>query len=154
MSIAFVIGRAGSGKTQRCFSRIVDALRGDPLGPPIYWILPRQATFVSERRLTCAAGLEGFCRARVLSFEQLGQEIFADCGGSAVPEVTAIGRQMILGHLLRRHASKLVFFKSIERQAGLAAELDATFDELERAGKTISDLAALLREPARSASLD
>ena len=154
MSVTFVIGRGGSGKTFRCFSRIVDSLRADPLGPPIFWIVPRQATFVTERRLTCAAGLEGFCRARVLSFDQLGQEIFAECGGSAVPEVTPIGRQMILGHLLRQHSSKLLFFKSTERQAGLAAELDATFDELERAGKTSADLAALLEGLSQSDPLD
>jgi ATP-dependent helicase/nuclease subunit B len=154
MSVTFVIGRAGSGKTERCFSRIIAALRDEPLGPPIFWILPRQATFVTERRLTCAAGLEGFCRARVLSFDQLGQEIFAACGGSAVPEVTVIGRQMILGHLLRRHSSRLLFFKSTERQAGLAAELDATFDELERAGKNAADLAALISDLSHCGPLD
>ncbi|HWE04984.1 MAG TPA: PD-(D/E)XK nuclease family protein [Tepidisphaeraceae bacterium] len=146
MPVTFVIGRGGSGKTERCFSQIVDALRADPLGGPIYWLLPRQATFTTERRLTCASGLSGFCRARVLSFEQLGTEIFDECGGSAVPQITVIGRQMILGHLLRAHAAELSFFKSVERQAGLAAELDRTFDEFERSGKTVADLSVVLDE--------
>ena len=92
--------------------------------------------------------------ARVLHFEQLGEEIFAECGGSAVPEITPIGRQMILGHLLRRHAPQLTFFRSVERQAGLAAELDATFDELERAGKTADDLALLMDDLGQAGSND
>ena len=66
MAVRMVIGRAGAGKTHRCFRAIVDALRADPLGPPIYWILPQQATFTAERQLTCASGLGGFCRARVV----------------------------------------------------------------------------------------
>ena len=108
MAIRLVIGRAGSGKTLRCFEGVVAALRADPLGPPVYWIVPKQSTFMTERRLACALGPDGktgwgFCRARVLSFETLGEEILAECGGAAVPEVTPLGRQMILGHLLRKH---------------------------------------------------
>src|SRR5690242_18811385 len=120
MSVRFVIGRAGTGKTHRCFCAIVDAVARDPLGPPIYWIVPKQATFMAERELTCASGLHGFCRVRVVSFELLGEEILADCGGGAVPQVTATGRQTVLGHLLRIHQEKLKFFTSVARQAGLA----------------------------------
>lgn len=100
MAVRIVIGRAGSGKTLRCFDGVVAALRADPLGPPVYWIVPKQATFMTERRLVCAVG--GFCRAKVLSFESLGEEILEECGGAAVPEITGLGRQMVLGHLLRK----------------------------------------------------
>src|SRR5579862_7692276 len=146
MAVSFVIGRGGSGKTRRCFSTIVDALRRDPLGPPIYWLLPRQATFEAERRLVCSSGLAGTCRARVVSFARFARDVRAECGGSAIPEITPLGRQMILGHLLRVHAKELVFFRGTDRQSGLAAELAATFDELERSGKTAADLGLLLDE--------
>ena len=146
MAVTFVIGRAGSGKTIRCFHRIVEAMRADPLGPPILWVVPKQATFVAERELTCAGGLGAFCRARVLSFEQLAVEVFEQCGGSAVPEVTPLGRQMILGHLLRKLQPRLNYFKSVARQAGLAAELDSTFSELERSGKDAGSLSELVAE--------
>src|SRR5436305_3205708 len=99
---------------------------------------------MTERRLTCASGLGGFCRARVLSFDTLGEEILEECGGAAVPEVTALGRQMILGRLLRKHQPRLRFFAQAARQTGLAAKLDATFAEFERNGRDSADLAALL----------
>src|SRR3954452_15461354 len=142
MALTFVIGRAGSGKTARVFGRIADAVRAESLGPPIIWLLPKQATFTAERELTCAVG--AFSRVRVVSFELLGRMIEADCGGSAVPEVTGLGRQMVLGHLLRRHQGQLGFFASVARRPGLAAELDATFAEFERSRKTTADLADLL----------
>lgn len=146
MAVSFVIGRAGSGKTHRCFTSIVDALREQPIGPPLFWLLPRQATFSAERELTCNGRLGGFLRARVLSFDQLGREIMRECGGAGIPEITPIGRQMILGYLLRRNAASLKFFKNSARQPGLAAKLDKTFGEFERCGKNAADLDLLMKE--------
>jgi ATP-dependent helicase/nuclease subunit B len=149
MAVRLVIGRAGSGKTRRCFEGAVAALRADPLGPPVYWIVPKQATFMTERQLTTASGLGGFCRARVLSFDTLGEEILEECGGAAIPEVTALGRQMILGHLLRKHQPQLRFFAQAARQSGLATKLDATFAEFERNGRDLADLGALVDDLSR-----
>ncbi|MBC8108094.1 MAG: helicase-exonuclease AddAB subunit AddB, partial [Anaerolineae bacterium] len=140
MSVRFIIGQAGTGKTKHCFDAIVRAALDAPLGPPIYWLLPKQATFTAERMLTCDSDLKAFSRARVVSFQQLGQEILSECGGIAIPEVTAIGRQMVLGRLLRKHRDDLKFFRSAAHQTGLAAELDSTFAEFERSGKSVSDL--------------
>jgi ATP-dependent helicase/nuclease subunit B len=154
MAVTFVIGRAGSGKTSRCFRAIVDAMRQDPIGPPIYWLLPKQATFTAERELTCASGLDAFCRARVVSFDEFGRDVFNDCGGSSIPEITPLGRQIILGHLLRQNRAKLRFFSKVARQPGLAAELDATFAELERSGKSATDLALLITELSESNAAD
>ena len=55
MPVRLVIGRAGTGKTKRCFDAVVAACRADPLGPSVYWIVPKQATFQTERWLTCAS---------------------------------------------------------------------------------------------------
>lgn len=150
MSIRFVIGRSGSGKTARCAGRIAEACRAEPLGRPILWIVPKQATFQAERQLVCTTGLRGFCRARVLSFDQLARDVQAECGGVAIPEISPLGRQMILGHLLRKHRPQLHYFSSVAGQTGLPGRLDATLAELERSGKTATDLTALLAELERN----
>jgi ATP-dependent helicase/nuclease subunit B len=124
----------------------VKAMRDEPLGAPIFWIVPKQATFSYERMLTTESGLGGFFRARVVSFDLLGRQILEECGGTAVPEITGYGRQMILGMLLRRNEGKLRFFSSVARQAGLAVKLDATFAELERSGRSAGDLAEIAAE--------
>jgi ATP-dependent helicase/nuclease subunit B len=150
MAVTFVIGRAGTGKTTRCFRRIVEATRADPFGPATLWIVPKQATFMAERQLACESGLGAFCRARVLSFDQLATEALADCGGCAGTQVTPLGRQMILGHLLRRLQPRLRYYRSSARQAGLAAEVDATFGEIERAGTRSGGMAVVLDELEQS----
>src|SRR3954468_13662645 len=112
MSVRFLIGRSGSGKSMRCFRAIVEMLKADPLGPVVYWIVPKQETFTAERELTCASGLDGFCRARVVSFELLGEDVLSECGGPAIPQITELGRQMVIGHLLRRNEKQLGYYAS------------------------------------------
>jgi ATP-dependent helicase/nuclease subunit B len=132
MPVRFIIGRAGSGKTRHCFQRIARMLADQPLGPPIFWLLPKQATFQAERKLTCRLG--GFTRVRVVSFDQIGKDILTDCGDVGIPQVTPLGRLMVVGHLLRTHQKQLKFYAASARHPGLAAELDSTFGEFERAG--------------------
>lgn len=152
MAVTFVIGRAGSGKTHHCFTSIVEAMRKDPLGPPIFWLLPRQATFNAERELTCSSGLGGFCRTRVLSFDQFGRWVNEECGGSTIPEITPLGRQMILGHLLRKLEPRLELFGGSARRIGLAAQLDRAFTELEQSGASGEEMAAVVAELDRASA--
>jgi ATP-dependent helicase/nuclease subunit B len=146
MAVRFILGRAGTGKTQWCFDRIVQAIREQPLGPAIYWIVPRQATFLAERQLACTGGLGGYFRVRILDFEDLATEILAECGGTALPEITDRGRRMILGHLLRQLKDKLQFFSSVAHQPGVAAELDGTFSEMERSGQEAAGIEQQLNQ--------
>lgn len=150
MAVRFVLGRAGTGKSRHCFDAIVKAMRADPLGPAIYWLLPKQATFSAERELVTDSGLTAFCRTRVLSFELLGEEVLAGCGGSAVPQISSIGRQMLIGHLLRSKQDELSFFRGVARQPGLAARLDATFAEFERCGNDPASVADVIGQISQS----
>jgi ATP-dependent helicase/nuclease subunit B len=145
MPVRFVIGRAGTGKSRHILDAIVSRCQLDPLGPAIYWILPKQATFTAERELACASGLPAVSRARVVSFEQLGRDILAECGGVSVPQVTALGRRMLIGHLLRQLREDLKFYRSVSHPTGLATQLDETFAEFERSGKGAEDLDAIAR---------
>jgi ATP-dependent helicase/nuclease subunit B len=142
MAVRFIIGRSGTGKTRHCLDRIVSLLKSSPLGSPIYFLVPKQATFQTERELTALQGLHGFTRVRIISFDWLGQEILESTCGAALPLISGAGRQMILGHLLRKHASELRFYRTSARQAGLASTLDRTFTEMEREGHLPQDILA------------
>ncbi len=130
MAVRFVIGRAGSGKTAHFLRQTIDACRRDPLGEPIIWLVPRQATFLIERELCCGE-LGGFFRVQVVSLELLCRQVLAEVGPNT-PEVSPLGRQMILFRLLRQHQDQLRFFQSVAGKPGLAAELSGTLDELNR----------------------
>jgi ATP-dependent helicase/nuclease subunit B len=140
MNVRFILGRAGTGKTNWCLREIVQACRAEPLGKPIFWLLPRQATFQAERQLACGPDLPGYFRCRVMSFEDLGRFVLDECGGSATAEISELGRRLIIGHVLRNLQPQLKFFKEVALQPGMAAELDATLAELDRCGVSAADL--------------
>ena len=144
MSLRFVLGRAGTGKSRLIADRIVDALQSDPLGPPLYLLVPAQATLLHERHYALNvlpdAGFTGYSRLRIVDFETLGNDLLAECGGAATTQITGLGRRLLLGHLLRTHQDHLAFFRGSARQPGLVQQLDRTFAELERAGLDPADL--------------
>lgn len=148
MGLRFVLGRARAGKTRHCAKQIVDLARAEPLGPPIYYVVPKQATFAAQRRLAMGSGLDGFCRVRVVSFERLADDVIAECGGDAIPAVTPRGRRMIIAHLLRQHSGRLRVYQRSAGRIGLADELDATFAEMESHGHDAYTLAELIQRLA------
>jgi ATP-dependent helicase/nuclease subunit B len=141
-AVQFILGRAGTGKTTLLVDHIADQCRRDPLGPPIYWLLPKQATFDAERLLTAKLG--GFARVHVVDFHRLGQAVLTSCGDIGMPEVTPAGRRMVIGLLLRRNRDRLTYYKASAHRSGLTAELDATFGEFERAGLDPEGLALVV----------
>ena len=151
MGVRFILGRASTGKTWHCLASIQLLLSDAPVGPPIFWILPRQATFQAERTLTARLG--AFTRVRVVSFEELGQQILDACGDVGIPELTPLGRRLIIAHLLRTHEKSLRFYGPSARRPGLAAELDATFGEFDRAGVDGPGLDHILNSPDLAPSL-
>ena len=141
MALRFVIGRAGTGKSRHCFASIVCALKERPLGEEILSLLPRQATFDAQRRLACGTELAGFAGVRVESFDELAAELMAECGGKAIPQISAIGRQMILGHLLRKNKDRLKYFSKVATYPSLAARLERALSEFDRCGSEPAKLA-------------
>lgn len=139
-SARFILGRAGSGKTRRILDEIAGMLGADPLGPPILVLVPDQATLLYEQQIAAASPTRGFARLSVITFRQLVELLLNEGGGAAIPEVTPLGRRILIGRLLRRLQPELQFYRSTARQPGLANQLDEAFAELEHSGKTPDDL--------------
>ncbi len=56
MSVRFIIGRSGSGKTESLLNEIREKLKADPGGNNIVYLVPEQMTFLSENRLATTPG--------------------------------------------------------------------------------------------------
>ena len=68
MELRFLLGPAGSGKTYRCVAGVREALRSGPVGLPLLFIAPKQATFQLERQVMADGTVGGFTRLEILSF--------------------------------------------------------------------------------------
>lgn len=130
MSLRFIIGRAGSGKTRACLDAIRAELTARPAGPPLIFLVPDQATFQTEYTLATTPGLKGFIRAQVLSFQRLAFRVLQEAGGVARPHIGDLGKRMLLRRLLEQRRDKIKIFRRSTSQPGFADTLARTLGEI------------------------
>jgi ATP-dependent helicase/nuclease subunit B len=132
MSIRYVIGRAGSGKSELCLEEIRQSLTADPEGPPLILLVPEQATFQAEHALVSTPGLGGMIRAQVLSFHRLAWRVMQEEGGTAKLPIDDTGKKLLLYGILHKRKEELRLFHSSAEQMGFVDRLNQLFTEFKR----------------------
>lgn len=131
MSLRFIYGRAGSGKTRFCLNEIksrIDAGKTRPL----LLLVPEQFTYQTEKDLIKVLGKGGILKTEVLSFRRLAFRVFNETGGITYPHVHPAGKSMILYRILDKQRQSLnVFAGSSERQ-GFVNTLSNLITEFKR----------------------
>lgn len=131
MSLQFILGRAGTGKTTYCLDEIAKTLTENPLGPPIIFIVPDQMTFQMEYEL--ANRLEhGMIRAQVYSFKRLSWKILQETGGLNYPHLSPLGVKMLLRKIVEQHQTKLKVYRNVSDQLGFYDQLSEMVVEFKR----------------------
>jgi len=145
MSVRFVIGRAGSGKTAHCIEQITSRLRESAVeGEHLFLLVPEQAGMQMERALLRIRGIDGFARCEVVSFRRMAQRVLTASGGGT-RTLSEIGRLMVLRRLIAEHADALGAFGASRGRRGLVSRLSRTIDELIREEVSPNDLAEACR---------
>ncbi|KKM08757.1 ATP-dependent helicase [Clostridiales bacterium PH28_bin88] len=150
MSLRFILGRAGTGKTYTCLEGIRQSLRENPAGPPLVLLVPEQATFQMDYALISTPDLPGVSRAQVLSFRRLAWRVFLEAGGAARPHIGELGKRMALRALLQRRQADLAIFCRAARQPGFTDRLARTIAELRVYGINEKDLESQYAALARA----
>lgn len=159
-----ILGRAGSGKTKWLMEQIVTELKRDPLGPPIWLIVPDHVTFAAEARLAQMAPGGVLLRGQVVSMRRLARQVLSAAGVGVNVPLREAGKFALLTTLyeqrrqdwqvLRQEAAKphvierlMAFVEECQRQQVSVADMRKVADRLteqpELQAKT-RDLALLL----------
>jgi len=147
MSVQFILGRSGTGKTSRCIKAIVNELLKDAGKQPLILLVPEQATYQAERAILSDERIAGYHRLHVLSFDRL--QFLLTGKHTTSPALSRIGRQMIVHRILRENKSKLKVFGSSANWPGLGRQMARTITELHQYAKTPDDIDQLLRDLAK-----
>jgi ATP-dependent helicase/nuclease subunit B len=132
MSLQFILGRSGSGKSHSVFQEIREKLAEDPIGSPIIYLVPDQMTFQSEYKLAATPGLNGMMRAQVYSFSRLAWRILGETGGMTRMHITSTGIRMMLRKIIESKKEELKIFKKASEQSGFYELLELMTTELKR----------------------
>lgn len=132
MSLHFVIGRSGSGKSTAICEEITNRLKEDPQGKPIILIVPEQASFQAENMLINSGVIKGSLRAQVLSFRRLAYRVMQETGGSAKTAISEEGKRMLLYKIIQRRKEELKLFGASGDQLGFVGKLSDLYTEMKR----------------------
>jgi len=130
MSVRFVIGRAGTGKTHHCLVAIQNELVRSPVdGPRLVLLVPEQASLQMERALL-SGPVQATARAEVLSFRRLAMRVMDAVGGMRRQALSPVARAMVLRRIVTRLAGRLRYYQRVERLTGFFDRLGRTISEL------------------------
>ena len=145
MSLRFIYGRAGSGKTHRCLTEIKERIESQATHPLVF-LVPEQFSFQAERDLVSVLETGGILKTEVLSFQRLAFRIFNEVGGITYPHIHSAGKCMILYRILDKMRNSFkVFAKSSDRE-GFVNTLSTLTTEFKRYGVTTEHLENASRE--------
>jgi len=131
MSLRFIYGRAGSGKTRFCLNEIksrIDAGNTQPL----LLLVPEQFTYQTEKDLIKVLGMGGILKTEVLSFRRLAFRVFNETGGITYPHVHPAGKCMILYRILDKQRENLNVFSGSSERQGFVNTLSNLITEFKR----------------------
>jgi ATP-dependent helicase/nuclease subunit B len=152
MSLRLILGRAGSGKSTFIYQEISGLIAEDPQGPPLWLLVPEQATSQAERNLATAGPMAGLMRARVVSFQRLAYQLLHEVAGAALVQVGELGRHMIIRRVIEQHKPELSAFYRAASQPGFTHKLAQLISELKSCQVSPEDLLAVLHAEGYSLS--
>ncbi|WP_010093670.1 helicase-exonuclease AddAB subunit AddB [Ornithinibacillus scapharcae] len=132
MGLRFILGRAGTEKSNIAFEEIKEKSLANPQGPPIFYIVPDQMTFEQEYTLFRDKEFQGSSRTQVTSFSRLAWLILQETGGATRQFISSVGIQMMLRKIIEeKEGDWHVFQKAVEKQ-GFLSQLEKIITEFKR----------------------
>lgn len=132
MSLQFILGRAGTGKSYTCLEDIRSKLLDDPTGFPIVYLVPDQMTFQSEYDLINTPGIGGMMRAQVFSFTRLAWRVLQETGGMSRYHVNNVGVNMLLRKIIDSKKQDLKVFTRAADKNGFITQMEEMVAEFKR----------------------
>ncbi|HHW56835.1 MAG TPA: helicase-exonuclease AddAB subunit AddB [Clostridia bacterium] len=131
MSIRFIYGRAGTGKTYFCLKDIKKKLN-DGNSHPLILLVPEQFTFEAEKYLLDTIEKDEKMRAQVLSFKTLANRVFTEVGGLTRQHMKSCGRSMIIYKIMEDIKEELKVYSKASKQQGFIKRISEMITEFKR----------------------
>ena len=102
MSLQFIIGSSGSGKSCYAYQNIIEqaGLHPEKL---FFVIVPEQFTMQTQKTLVEMSPGKGILNIDILSFERLAYRVLEEVGGDSRTLLEETGKSMVLQKMVQQH---------------------------------------------------
>ena len=145
MSLQFIAGPAGSGKTL-CMDRMIVERAGAYPDRNFLILVPEQFNMQTQRDIVLASPNKGIMNIDVLSFHRLSHRIFDEAGAGTGTVLDDAAKVMVLRHLSGIYGSELAAFSGRLDKEGYLSEIKSVISEFMQYDIYPSDLDRLCEE--------
>ena len=148
MSVKFILGRGGSGKSTYMLDKIQERVQDNETSPVIL-LLPEQYTFEMEKRISklfSGDKKDKYLRARVLSFKTMGNIVFSNVGGLTDVNINSSGKAMITYRAIESASNDLEIFSKSASQSGFVNSISEMISELKQFNISYEKLEVIAEE--------
>ena len=139
MSLQFVMGGAGSGKTRYLYETAIKQAVEQP-DRLFLFVVPEQYTMQTQKELVRLHPRKGLMNMDVLSFKRLAYRVFEDLGVQVPAVLDDMGKSMVLRKVAGMVRRDLGLYGSHLEQPGFISQLKSQISELGQYGIRPEDL--------------
>lgn len=139
MTLRFIFGGSGSGKSYRCIEEIENKKKKGENGPLIL-LIPEQLSFKSEKMLLERLGCLGVNNVYSFSFKRLAHIIFNEVGGITHKNLSNTGKAIIVDKILQESKDELKVFSLSAKQSGFVDNIISMINEFKTYNVTVEDI--------------
>lgn len=133
MSLQFVIGSSGSGKTRYLYENLINLSMEHPEGNYIA-IVPEQFTMQTQKEIVTLHPNHGSMNIDIVSFQRLAYRIFEELGVEHLEVLDDMGKSMVLRRVVAGQKKNLGLYGSHLNQTGFVNQLKSMLSELYQYG--------------------
>ena len=131
MSLRFIYGGAGKGKSTFCIKDI-EQRQKEETQKPLVLLVPEQFSFQAEKNLIEVVGSTGIKNVQVLSFNRLAYKVFSEVGGITRKHMDTSGKVMLIHSIMQKKKDEFTVFKAAARQKGFVDNVASVITEFKK----------------------
>ncbi|MCI1857201.1 MAG: helicase-exonuclease AddAB subunit AddB [Sporolactobacillus sp.] len=132
MSVRFVLGKPGTGKSSLCMDEVRERLKRQPNGDPLIYLVPEHMTFSTEHAFAGTPGIGGMTRLNVFSIPRLALRVLQQVGGITRTHLNGVGVSMLLRKIVEQNKGHFRMLRKAADQTGFYDLLGDTIGEFKR----------------------
>ena len=129
MSLQFILGNSGFGKTTYIYEKIIKESMDHP-NERYYCIVPEQFTLQTQRDFVTMHPRKGIFNIDVLSFQRLAFHVLEEVGESGRVVLEETGKNIVLRKLAKEHEKELLILGRNLKKLGYISEVKSLISEL------------------------
>ena len=153
MSLQFIIGSSGCGKSFFSYERIIQESIRHP-ERNYYVIVPEQFTMQTQKNMVEMHPGKGILNIDVLSFERLAYRVFEETGGDNRKILEDTGKSMVLQKIVQKHRKELEYLGNQMNKPGYVDEMKSLLSEFMQYDIREEDIQEMLQRAQQQTLLE